>query len=546
MHRLQELVRLHRLGRGPRQIARELGMSPNTERRYRDIFAATGLLVGDPADLPGIEELHARVEAKMPSKSGEARASSVSRWRPEIEELHRGGARPRAIYDWLKREKRLDFSGSYSAVKRLCRGLSKSAGPKPTDVAIPIHAPPGEAQVEFGYLGIFYDPATGKMRKTWVFVLVMAQSRQMVCRIAFDQTIETWIRVHVEAFEELGGAPSSIVPDNLKAAVIQAAFKIDTPAALNRSYREMARHPGVRIDPTPPRSPEKKGRVENAVRYVKHNFLPTFIAHADAGPNQSMGEIESRRNATKLAAALQTWVCETANQRTHGTTGHRPAAAFEHERSALIELPVARFELILWKKAKVHRDSHVAFKRRLYSVPWRFLGKEVWIKVNAHSVIIFCEDVRIATHGRRGSGPRSTSPGHLPEERAALGQRSREYWEERVESIAPSVRDFIRSVFDQDNVLSMLRSVQAIVTHLEKFPKTRAIAACRRADYYGAYRYGEIKRILLRGLDFHPLPIAVIVSDSDETGPAKTTTYRFARRLGELIQQPLEKTHEPQ
>jgi len=138
-------------------------MSPNTERRYRDIFAATGLLVGDPADLPGLEELRARVEAKMPSKSGETQASSVSQWRLEIERLHRGGAGPRAIYDWLKREQKQDFSGSYSAVKRMCRGLSKSVGPKATDVAIPIHAPPGEAQVDFGYLGLFYDPATGKM-----------------------------------------------------------------------------------------------------------------------------------------------------------------------------------------------------------------------------------------------------------------------------------------------------------------------------------------------------------------------------------------------
>ena len=86
----------------------------------------------------------------MPSKSGETQVSSVSRWRPEIERLHRGGAGPRAIYDWLKREKKQDFSGSYSAVKRMCRGLSKSEGPKATDVAIPIHAPPGEAQVDFG------------------------------------------------------------------------------------------------------------------------------------------------------------------------------------------------------------------------------------------------------------------------------------------------------------------------------------------------------------------------------------------------------------
>ena len=47
-----------------------------------------------------------------------------------------------------------------------------------------------------------------------------------------------------------------------------------------------------------------------------------------------------------------------------------------------------------------------------------------------------------------GSGPRSTLPGHLPEERATLAQRSREHWEERADAIAPSVRAYIRRVFE--------------------------------------------------------------------------------------------------
>ena len=38
---------------------------------------------------------------------------------------------------------------------------------------------------------------------------------------------------------------------------------------------------------------------------------------------------------------------------------------------------------------------------------------------------------------------------------------------------------YARSVFDSDDVLSMLRTVQAIVTHLEGFPRERAAAACR-------------------------------------------------------------------
>ena len=69
--------------------------------------------------------------------------------------------------------------------------------------------------------------------------------------------------------------PTVIVPDNLKAAVVRAAF-VDERAALHRSYRELARHYGCRIDPAPPRSPEKKGRVEAGVGYLRRNFLPTL------------------------------------------------------------------------------------------------------------------------------------------------------------------------------------------------------------------------------------------------------------------------------
>lgn len=36
MDRLQELVRLHRMGTGAREVARLLRMGPNTERDYRD------------------------------------------------------------------------------------------------------------------------------------------------------------------------------------------------------------------------------------------------------------------------------------------------------------------------------------------------------------------------------------------------------------------------------------------------------------------------------------------------------------------------------
>lgn len=84
---------------------------------------------------------------------------------------------------------------------------------------------------------------------------------------------------------------------------------------MHRSYRELARHYGCRIDPAPPRSPEKKGRVEAGVGYLRRNFLPTLTS----------------RDVGDAAAALQRWTTQTANQRIHGTTGKRPADAFERD-----------------------------------------------------------------------------------------------------------------------------------------------------------------------------------------------------------------------
>ena len=88
-----------------------------------------------------------------------------------------------------------------------------------------------------------------------------------------DRTVPTWIELHVRAFHALGGVPKVVVPDNLKAAVIRAAFGADRDEqSIQKSYRELARHYGFVIDPTPPRSPEKKGKVESGVKYLKGNF----------------------------------------------------------------------------------------------------------------------------------------------------------------------------------------------------------------------------------------------------------------------------------
>lgn len=256
-------------------------------------------------------------------------------------------------------------------MKRRCARLRKPLGPAPQDLAIPVDTAPGEvAQVDFGYVRLRFDPDTQTKRKAWVFLLVLGHSRHLFAKVVSDQRAETWQQLHVEAFAFFGGVPRILVPDNRKAAVIRAAFGKDEDPSLHRGYRERARHCGFKIDPAPPRDPEK--------------------------------------------------------MRLPGTTHRRPLEVFEaEEKAALLALPARPHVPDLDKRARVHTDSHVVFDKRLYSVPYRFLHAEAWVKATPDRVAIY------------------------------------------------------REIFAREDALKALRTVQAIVTSLEKHPTERANNAAR-------------------------------------------------------------------
>lgn len=490
VHRLQELVRLHRMGRTQRQIERELRMSRHTISSALRALDAAGLLDGDPAALPEAPALKQAMAGDEPPPLPPQQISSVEAWRSDIERLRRRGAGPTAIHDWLRLHAEA-YDGSLSAVKRMCAALRRAEPPDPTAVAIPLESEPGEeAQVDFVYAGKVYDPERGVLRRCWLFVMVLCYSRHFFADLVFDQKAGTWIRLHVDAFAYFGGAPRVTVPDNLKSAVIRCAFGAGDDAALNRSYVELARHYGVRIDPTPPRSPEKKGKVERAGGYVKFNFLATHTS-VDIGFDR---------------AALQTWVREIAATRRHGVTGRRPIEAFEQdERHALLELPERPYELVLYKRATVHRDAHVQVEGAFYSAPWEHIGQKLEIKLERKHVSIYRDGEHLCTHARVARGKRQTLDSHLPDHRGDLRRRSRSYWTEKAALIGPDCLALSEAIFESDDVLHQLRKVQAVVSYLERHPRERANAAARRAMHYGCLNYVGVKNILLKGLDLEPL-----------------------------------------
>ena len=174
------------------------------------------------------------------------------------------------IHQRLRDEQGLDGVGGLVAPV----GGGEPAGGDPPrragDGAAAGPAEPGsEAQIDYGRLGSWTDPATGTRRTVWAFVMVLACSRHLFVRpvIRMDQRRGPWR--HVEAFAFFGGVPARLVPDNLKTGV-------DRPdlydPQINRSYAELAAHYGVLVDPARAFKPKDKPRVERAMPYVRDSF----------------------------------------------------------------------------------------------------------------------------------------------------------------------------------------------------------------------------------------------------------------------------------
>ena len=514
MHQLQELVRLHRMGRTAVQVAKALNMDRKTERKYRRRIATAGLLAGDAQDLPPMSALKMAVVVR---RSGPPRqeVSSVAAYTERIDGYRRAGVGPTAIHGLLVEKYGPDV-GSLSAVKRLFARLKRASGPAPSDVAIPVHTAPGQqAQVDFGYVGELRDPETGTLRKAWVFVMALSYSRALYARIVFQQDLATWLSLHRSAFQWFGGVPREVVPDNLKAAVIQAAFKADEMGALNRSYRDLARSYGFVIDPTPAYSPEKKGKVESAVKYVKGFLMPR------------LGDFTDIDDANQR---LETWVRDTANVRQHGTTGRRPQEVLdETECAALMALPTHPIVPAQWREATVGRNAHVTVDKRFYSVPWVHIGTQAWVRVRGEALTVYIDSERVADHRAVGDTPWSTVPAHLPEGRRDLADRDPENWFRRAQAMGCEVEDYARMVMASDEVHYPLRRVQSIVMKLEKLTPERAVSVAKRAARFGATRPDAIARIISEQLDLGEQPSDGFLD------PQWASSTRFARAATEFL-----------
>ncbi|MBU1077918.1 MAG: IS21 family transposase [Spirochaetes bacterium] len=476
MYKLEDTIKALLENVPIKRIARLQKISKNTVKKYR-------ILVEEILRLkPWIrDDLPALMEEFRRSRKAE-RYSENHGWLETsqnlVEELSARCPNYVRLQEVLKEK---GFKGSYSS---LLRYVSKSTLCKEQPI-MRIESQPGElAQVDFGYVGKIYDAEKRDYVKAYVFVLVLAFSRDGYYEIVTSQDIKTWCRCHIHAFEHFGGVPKIIIPDNLKSAIIKASYC--DPLA-NKTYGDLAHHYGFQIDPCLPGTPEHKGKVESGVKYVKNNFIPlrTFTDIEDANRQ------------------LRQWNAASARTRIHGTTRKQPEELFQRfEQQELLLLRRERFEIPVWKHLKVYRDIHIQFDKAYYSVPSDLRGQYVEARKTESQLAIFFEHELKAVHRPMPAGKRSTNKDHYPPDMGSYMKEDTDYCLREAGKVGVYTRQVVTVLLNEEAIRN-LRGAQNILRLQKKYGRQRLEAACGRAAFFCNYSYGGIKNILEKELDIH-------------------------------------------
>lgn len=496
----QSIIALVERGWSKRRIARELQLDRATVRRQllAAANAATNPAVGSDAAGPpnaGTNPAHGSDEVIVANAASNpalgARPGPPSLCAPfatEIEAAVAAGLSAQRIYQDLISEH--GFRGGYSSVKLFVRRLTATT-------ELPFRRmecePGAEMQVDFGTGA--WVVADGKRRRPHLFRAVLSHSRKGYSEVVWRQDSETLIRCLENAFRAFGGVTATLVPDNLKAAVLLADW---FEPELNPKMRDFCAHYGTALLPTKPGMPRHKGKIESGVKFAQANALKGRQFDSLAAQN----------------AFLTEWERTVADTRIHGTIRQQVGPFFlRAERPKLQALPAALFPCFVEAKRIVHRDGHVAYEQAYYSAPPEYVGREVWVRAETRLVRLYnLRFEAVAVHVRAERGRFATADAHIHSHKRVIIERGADYLRERCHLLGAHCGAWAEGLLAQRGPLGM-RVLQGLLALAREHPIAELERACGRAVHLGLWRLRDVRRLAQDGeqvvqVDFlqaHPL-----------------------------------------
>jgi transposase len=398
------------------------------------------------------------------------RLSKLDPWKPEIVrwlEVH-----PYTATQVLLRLREAGFSGGISIVKDYVQKVR----PRRAPAFLTLSFAPGEcAQVDWGQHGSI---AVGNTRRRLsFFVMVLCYSRMLYVEFTLSETTEHFLACHQNAFEFFGGVPAKVMVDNLKSAVLRRALG-EVPL-LNPHYKDFADHCGFKVTPCGVGQAHEKGRVENAVGYVKKNFL--------SGLDLSDFRL--------MNPAAKEWLLTVANVRLHGTVKQKPADLFQKEKPSLRALPLIPYDAGVIRPVRATSRFRVTLDTNTYSVPAEYASARLTLKVYPDHLCVYHEQKLIARHLRSYDRHQDFEDPDHPRE--LLLQRRRASDQKlllRLLALSPKAETFYREL--QDRRLNVLHHVRKIVALSEIYGADATARAIEDALEFQAFRCEYIANLL--------------------------------------------------
>ena len=344
-----DIMMLERNGLSQRAIARKLGISRNTVKKYienPDLLGRAGKIERKSQLDPYLNNIRAWIEEDY---------YYTATW----------------IYDRLSN---MGFAGSYEIVKRKVRQLKEV---QQKIAFMRFETEPGyQAQVDFGEFQI-EDPS-GIISKINLFLMILGYSRKIYAEFIECCDLPTFLDCHINAFNYFGGVPEQVLYDRMKNVFIG---KVAGRAKFNDTLMGFALHYGFKPEVAPAYAAWVKGKVERPYSFVREGFWRGYGFVCLESANKDLGE----------------WL-RVKDERVHGTTHEVVSERFEREKPHLGSLPVRDFDTSYRIYRKVYKDCTVRFEGNSFVVPHTLVGKQVILRVKERTMRIFADDLLVIAY----------------------------------------------------------------------------------------------------------------------------------------------------
>ncbi len=425
--------------RSVRRVAKELGISRNTVRRYV-AGAKPGVRKEAPRPSPVKDRVRSRVEELLEDSKhwtgGKQWLTSVRLHEILVGEGHLVGERTvRALVSEWKRQRR--------------------------EVFVPLTYKPGDlAEVDF--FEVLVD-VMGKRQKAWMFLLRLMHSGRDFAWLYGRQDQVCFLDGHVRAFEHLGGVPHRAIYDNLKPAVTK--ILVGSERELSPRFVAMANHYLVEPCFARPRTGHDKGGVEARGKGIRWQHLVPIPSGPDLATIS--GELLTRldaRAATKRDVERRT-----------------VAERFVDEQARMLPLAATPFRAAVVHHPRVWRRSLVRVEGAFYSVWSEWAGLDVRAFAGADTIEIVGPDERCVVHPRVRAGKKQIDYRHYLRELRKKPQAVRQVADDLIRDLGEPYGALWRSLVDEhgpkDAARRFARVLGAIVDLGENIVSARVRSA---------------------------------------------------------------------